>query len=172
MLYFVTKTCIPKEFFVYFTFVPCYLVSIEKQYSGITYTQSHAWLKVCKSFNLSIDRLNMSKHTGLDYLIPQCIEIEEFERAGTSLLPAEEDESFIFPVPSASPPAFRLLWTSRWLADMKDATDLLSKYTKKASQGENPFWYARAQIISTFSNTRNQVRAIITTIGISAIYMS
>jgi hypothetical protein len=24
----------------------------------------------------------------------QCIEIEEFERSGTSLLPAEEDESF------------------------------------------------------------------------------
>ena len=37
---------------VYFTCVPCYLVGIEKQYSGITYTQSHAWLKVCKLFNL------------------------------------------------------------------------------------------------------------------------
>ena len=75
---------------VYFTCVPCYLVGIEKQYSGITYTQSHGQKCVnCPTF------INwLSKHTELHDLIPQCIEIEEFECAGTSLLPAEEDESF------------------------------------------------------------------------------
>ena len=90
---------------VYFTCVPCYLVGIEKQYSGITYIQSHGQKCVnCPTF------INwLSKHTELHHLIPQCIEIEEFEHAGTSLLPAEEDESFIFHVPSASPPASRLL---------------------------------------------------------------
>ena len=37
---------------VYFNYVLCYLVGIEKQYLGITYTQSHGQNKVRKSFNL------------------------------------------------------------------------------------------------------------------------
>ena len=75
---------------VYFTCVPYYLIGIKKQYLGITYTQSHGQKCVvnCSTF---IDWLNISKHTELHHLIPQCIKIEEFERAETNLLPAVED---------------------------------------------------------------------------------
>ena len=71
----------------------------------------------------------MSKHTELHHLIPQCIKIEEFEHAGTSLLPAEEDEE------SFSMPHLHHLQTSfnSKVTDMKEAADLLSEYTKKST---------------------------------------
>ena len=109
---------------VYFTCVPCYLVGIEKQYSGITYTQSHG--RKCVNRPTFIDWL--SKHTELHHLIPQCIEIEEFERAGTSLLPAEEDESFSMSHLHHLQASFNSKVT-----DMKEAADLLSEYTKKVT---------------------------------------
>ena len=111
---------------VYFTCVPCYLIGIEKQYSGITYTQSHG--QKCVNRPTFINWL--SKHTELHHLIPQCIEIEEFERAGTSLLPAEEDEE------SFSMPHLHHLQASfeSKVTDMKEAADLLSEYTKKAAE--------------------------------------
>ena len=71
----------------------------------------------------------LSKHTELHHLIPQCIEIEEFERAGTSLLPAEEDESF------SKSHLYHLQASFRSkVADIKEAADLLSEYTKKATE--------------------------------------
>ena len=61
------------------------------------------------------------------HLIPQCIEVEEFERAGTSLLPADKDESF----------SMSHLHHSK-VTDMKKAADLLSEYTKKATETVTP----------------------------------
>ena len=110
---------------VYFTCVPCYLVGIEQQYSGITYTQSHG--QKCVNRPTFIDWL--SKHTELNHLIPQCIEIEEFERAGTSLLPAEEDASFSMSHLHHLQASFNSKAT-----DMKEAADILSEYTKKATE--------------------------------------
>ena len=54
---------------VYFTCGLCYLVGLEKQYSAITYTQSHG--KKCANCSTYIDWL--SKHTELHHLIPHCI---------------------------------------------------------------------------------------------------
>ena len=109
---------------VYFNYVLCYLVGIEKQYSGITYQQSYG--RKCVNRPTFIDWL--SKHTELHHLIPQCIEIEEFERAGTSLLPAEEDESFSMSHLHHLQASFNSKVT-----DMKEAADLLSEYTKKVT---------------------------------------
>ena len=65
--------------------------------------------------------------TKMYHLIPQCIEIEEFERSGTSLLPAEEDESF----------SMSHLHHSK-VTDMKEAADLFSEYIKKATETVTP----------------------------------
>ena len=70
----------------------------------------------------------MSKHTELHHLIPRCIEIEEFECAGISLLPAEEDESFSISHLHHLQASFNSKVT-----DMKEAADLLSEYTKKVT---------------------------------------
>ena len=65
---------------VYFTCLCCYLVGIERKYSGITYTQSHG--RKCANLPTFIDWL--SGHTEFHHLIPQCIEIYEFECTETA----------------------------------------------------------------------------------------
>ena len=109
---------------VYFTCGPCYLVGHEKQYSAITYTQSHG--QKCANRSTYIDWL--SKRTELHHLIPHCIEIDEFERADATPQ-AKEDQSF-------SVSHLNDLQTSfnSKVSEMKEAADLLSEYTKKATE--------------------------------------
>ena len=109
---------------VYFTCLCCYLVGLEKQYSGITYTQSHG--RNCANRPTFINWL--SGHTELHHLIPQCIEIEEFDRDVTSL-PVEEDQPFSISHLHQLQASFNSKVT-----DMKEAADLLSEYTKKATE--------------------------------------
>ena len=91
---------------------------------GITYTQSHG--QKCVNRPTFINWL--SKHTELHHLIPQCIEIEEFERDVTSL-PVEEDQPFSMSHLHQLQASFNSKVT-----DMKEAADLLSEYTKKATE--------------------------------------
>ena len=109
---------------VYFTCVPCYLVGLKRQYSGITYTHKHG--QQCMNCPTFIDWL--SKHTELHHLIPQCIEIEEYER-DISSLPVEEDQPFSV----SHLHQLQASFNSR-VTDMKEAANLLSEYTKKATK--------------------------------------
>ena len=113
---------------VYHTCLSCYLVGIEKKYSGITYTQSHG--RKCVNRPTFIDWL--SKKIELHQLIPQCIEIDEFERAD-SIPQAKEDQAF-------SVSHLNHLQTSfnSKISEMKAAADLLSEYTKKATKTAPP----------------------------------
>ena len=90
---------------VYFNYVLCYLVGIEKQYSGITYQQSYG--RKCVNRPTFIDWL--SKHTELHHLIPQCIKIEEFECAAAVYFQLKKTNLFPCPICITS----RLLLTPR-----------------------------------------------------------
>mgnify|MGYP006061460983 CR=1 FL=1 len=108
---------------VYFSCLPCYLVGIEKKYSGITYTQSHGR----KCVNRPTFIAWLSKNTEFHHLIPQCIVIDEFVRAEATPQ-AKEDQSF-------SVSHLNHLQTSfnSKVSELKAAADLLAEYTKKAT---------------------------------------
>ena len=113
---------------VYHTCLSCYLVGIEKKYSGITYTQSHG--RKCVNRPTFIDWL--SKNTKFHHLIPQCIEIDEFERADSSPQ-AKEDQTFSLSHLNHLQTSF-----NSKVSEMKAAADLLSEYTKKATKTTPP----------------------------------
>ena len=108
---------------VYFTCLCCYLVGIEKKYAGITYTQSHG--RKCANYPTFIDWL--SGHTELHHLIPQCIEIDEFEYTETAPQ-VEEDQSFSV----SHLHHLQTVFNSK-VSEMKEAADLLAEYTKQAT---------------------------------------
>ena len=108
---------------VYFTCLCCYLVGIERKYSGITYTQSHG--RKCANLPTFIDWL--SGHTEFHHLIPQCIEIDEFECTETAPQ-VEGDQSFSV----SHLHHLQTVFNSK-VSEMKEAADLLAEYTKKAT---------------------------------------
>ena len=108
---------------VHFTFVPCYLVGIERKYSSITYTQSHGrkWMNCPTFINWS------SNHTKFHHLIPQCIEIDEFVRKDK--IPQVEEDQFF----SVSHLHHLQASFNSKVTEIKKAADLLAEYTKKVT---------------------------------------
>ena len=127
---------------VYFTCLCCYLVGIQKKYSSITYSQSHG--RNCRNRPTFIEWF--SGHTELHHLIPQCIEIDEFDKTETAPQ-VEGDQSF-----SVSHLHHLQTNFNSKVSEMKEAADLLADYTKKATASSPVTNAAIAnEIVATFA---------------------